>query len=126
MISSKSKIAGSAILWLLLIISRSAWGHAFPDHSEPRVGSEVKSSPDRVKIWFDSGIEPIFSAIEVFDSNHQRVDKGDSRVDPKERTLLAVSVPPLQPGKYEVSWSVVALDTHRTEGRFKFTVKSGP
>jgi methionine-rich copper-binding protein CopC len=124
MISAKSKIVGAALLWLLLVIPQSAAGHAFPDHSEPRVGSEVKGLPDQVKIWFDSGIEPAFSSIEVFDSNHHKVDKGDSRVDPKDPTLLEVGVPPLPPGKYEVSWSVVALDTHRTEGRFKFTVRN--
>jgi len=82
----------------------------------------VKGLPSQVKIWFDGGIEPAFSTIEVFDSNHQKVDKGDGQVDPKDHTLLEVSLPPLAPGKYEVSWSVVALDTHRTEGRFKFTI----
>jgi len=124
MINKKLKGVGSVLLWLL-VMPQLAWGHAFPDHSEPRVGSEVKTTPDQVKIWFDSGIEPVFSSIEVFDSNHQKVDKGDGRVDPKDHTLLEVSLPPLPPGKYEVSWSVVALDTHRTEGRFKFTVKGG-
>jgi methionine-rich copper-binding protein CopC len=99
------------------------WGHAFPDHSDPRVGSDLKTPPAQVKIWFDGGIEPLFSSIEVFDSNNKKVDKGDGQVDPKNNTVLEVSLPTLPPGKYEVSWSVVALDTHRTEGRFKFTIK---
>lgn len=121
--STKSKKIGGALVGLLLIIPISGWGHAFPDHSEPRVGSDLKTPPGQVKIWFDGGIEPLFSSIEVFDSNQKKVDKGDSQVDPKDNSVLMVDLPPLPPGKYEVSWSVVAIDTHRTEGRFKFTVK---
>lgn len=118
---------GGALIGLLLIVPlvlpASAWGHAFPDHSDPRVGSEVKSSPTQVKIWFDGGIEPLFSALEVFDSNHHKVDKGDGQVDPNDNTVLEVSLPTLPPGTYHVFWSVVALDTHRTEGDFKFTIE---
>jgi len=116
-----------ALIGLLLIVPlvlpASAWAHAFPDHSDPRVGSEVKSSPTQVRIWFDGGIEPLFSTLEVFDSNHHKVDKGDGQVDPNDNTVLEVSLPPLPPGTYTVSWSVVALDTHRTEGDFKFTIE---
>jgi len=120
--STKSKKIGGALLGLLLIIPISAWGHAFPDHSDPRVGSELKTSPAQAKIWFDSELEPVFSSIEVLDANQKKVDKGDGRVDPSDHTLLEVGLPPLSPGTYEVSWSVVAHDGHRTEGRFKFTI----
>lgn len=122
-ITTKPKKIGGALLGLLLIIPVSVWGHAFPDHADPRVGSEVKTPPAQVKIWFDGGLEPVFSSLEVFDGNQKKVDKGDGRVDPNDHTLLEVSLPPLPPGKYEVSWSVVAIDGHRTEGRFKFTIR---
>jgi methionine-rich copper-binding protein CopC len=107
---------------LMLATAGPVWAHAFPDHSDPRVGSEVKPSPAQVKIWFDGGIEPLFSSLEVFDANHKKVDKGDSRVDPKDNTVLEVSLPSLPPGTYTVSWSVIALDTHHTEGTFKFSI----
>ena len=35
---------------------------------------------------------------------------------------LAVGVGPLPPGAYTVEWHAVSVDTHRTEGRFGFTV----
>ena len=108
---------------LLLIAPISVWGHAFPDHSDPRVGSDLKTPPAQVRIWFDGGIEPLFSTLEVFDANKKKVDNGDSQVDSKNNALLEVNLPPsLPPGKYEVAWSVVALDTHRTEGSFSFEV----
>jgi methionine-rich copper-binding protein CopC len=98
-------------------------GHAFPDHSDPKVGATISSSPSSVRIWFDGDIEPVFSAISVRDSNGNRVDKGNARVDPPDSTLLEVSVPPLPPGKYRVIWNVVARDGHRTMGDYTFVVK---
>ena len=107
----------------LLLVPGSAAAHAFPDHSEPRVGHAVDVSPPAVRIWFDGRIEPVFSTIRVEDAGNQRVDKRDARVDPTDETLLIVSLPPLPPGRYRVFWSVVARDGHRTEGDFVFRVK---
>jgi methionine-rich copper-binding protein CopC len=116
--------AGSLLLGLLLAAA-PAWGHAFPDHSEPRVGWTVPSSPASVRIWFDGALEPVFSTIRVVNGDNQRVDRGDGRVDPADPTILEVSLPPLPAGRYRVFWSVVARDGHRTEGDFPFTVGSG-
>jgi methionine-rich copper-binding protein CopC len=102
---------------------QAAWGHAFPDHAEPRVGSALTASPDRVRIWFDGTLEPAFSSIRVQNASGQQVDKGDSHVDAADATLLEVSLPPLAPGSYRVIWSVVARDGHRTEGDFNFTIR---
>lgn len=99
-----------------------ALGHAFPDHSEPRVGSEV-GPPSGVKIWFDGPLEPVFSTLRVFNAAGTPVDKGDGKVDDKDKHLLRVSLPPLPPGEYRVVWAVVAWDGHRTEGQFKFEVR---
>ena len=107
----------------LLFLPVAAWGHAFPDRSDPQVGATVSGSVTSVRIWFDSDLEPLFSRIVVKDSGGRQVDKGDSHVDPSNDALLAVSVPPLPPGTYHVYWSVVARDTHRTEGDFTFSVK---
>jgi methionine-rich copper-binding protein CopC len=107
----------------LLVMAASAWGHAFPDHSEPRVGWTVPTSPSRVRIWFDAALEPIFSTITVMNANSERVDKGDGRVNPSDTTILEVSLPPLPSGNYRVFWSVVARDGHRTEGDFPFTIE---
>jgi methionine-rich copper-binding protein CopC len=110
----------------LLFVARIAWGHAFPDHSEPRVGRTVETPPARVRIWFDGALEPIFSTITVVDADSQRVDKGDGRVNPSDHTILEVSLPSLPPGTYRVFWSVVARDGHRTEGDFPFTIGQRP
>ena len=108
---------------MLLLAPSWVAAHAFPDHSEPRVGHTVDASPPAVRIWFDGQIEPVFSKVRVEDADRRQVDKGDSRVDPSDRTLLEVGLPPLASGKYRVYWSVVARDGHRTEGDYSFRVK---
>jgi methionine-rich copper-binding protein CopC len=107
----------------LLAAPGSGWAHAFPDHSEPRVGHTLDASPPAVRIWFDGAIEPVFSTIRVESADKQRVDKGDGRVDAKDPTLLEVSLPALPSGRYHVFWSVIARDGHRTEGDFPFRIK---
>ena len=110
-------------LWVaaaLLIWVTPAWGHAFPDHSEPRVGHTLDAPPPTVRVWFDGAIEPVFSTLRVEDGEKRRVDKNDARVS---GTLLEVSLPALPPGRYQVFWSVVARDGHRTEGSFGFRIK---
>ena len=98
-------------------------GHAFPDHSDPKVGATVSASPDRVRIWFDGALEPAFSVIMVHNMDGTMVDKRDGRVNPSDPTLLEVGVPRLSSGRYLVIWNVVARDGHKTKGDFTFTVK---
>jgi methionine-rich copper-binding protein CopC len=124
----RSRIFSGAPVLLLVAIFLLAFpefssGHAFPDHSDPKVGATITVSPDHVRIWFDSELEPAFSTIMVHDAGGRIVDKKDGRVNPSNGTLLEVSVPRLPPGTYRVIWNVVARDTHRTMGDYTFTIK---
>jgi copper resistance protein C len=116
-----------AVAWLVAVVlvlwASAAAAHAFPDHSEPRVGSTVDAPPASVRIWFDSEIEPVFSTIRVENADKQRVDAGQGGVNAGDRRLLEVAVPPLPKGRYRVFWSVIARDGHRTEGDFPFRIK---
>jgi copper resistance protein C len=121
-----TKFLGLVMILSVVLLSATpgvSRGHAFPDHSDPRVGSTVSGQPSVVRIWFDSDIEPVFSTVMVHAVDGKMVDKGDGHVDPKDPTLLEVSVPHLSPGQYTVIWSVVARDGHHTEGQYTFTVK---
>ena len=119
----KSNVKLSAILIVFAMgLCEAASAHAFLDHAEPRVGSKVSASPDEVKIWFTQELEPAFSSIKVFDANGNQVDKKDTHLDDKDKKLLKVSLSTLAPGEYKVVWQVVSVDTHRTNGDFKFHV----
>lgn len=112
-----------ALLLVILLGATEASAHAFPDHSEPRVGSTVDRGPSQVQIWFDGELEPVFSTLRVENDDKQRVDKGDARVNPGNTRLLEATTDPLPPGRYRVYWSVIARDGHKTEGDFRFRVK---
>jgi methionine-rich copper-binding protein CopC len=114
-----------SFIFFVLLWSQPAasWAHAFPDHSDPKVGSTVAGSPASVRIWFDGDLEPAFSTIMVHTVSGMMVDKGDGHVDSSDPTLLEVSVPPLPAGTYLVMWNVVARDGHRTMGQYTFIVK---
>jgi copper resistance protein C len=109
---------------LILALPVSAWAHAFLDHADPAVGSEVKESPAEVRVWFTQKLEPAFSTLVVQNAKGEQVDKKDAHFDPKDATLFIVSVPTLTPGTYTVVWHAVSVDTHKTDGTFKFTVKA--
>ena len=100
----------------------AARAHACLDHADPRVGSAVSGSPKEVKIWFTEGLILPFSDVKVLDPSGKEVQERDKHLDHSNGELLIVSVPPLKPGKYTVSWRATALDTHVTKGSFTFTV----
>ena len=113
-----------ALLAVLPLVRPSpACAHAFLDHAEPRVGSTVAAPPTEATLVFTEPIEPAFSRIEVLDSAGRRVDTGSPEHPAPEK--LGIKLSGLGPGTYTVHWAVVSVDTHETEGSFKFTV-TGP
>jgi len=106
----------------LLLLIQGSWAHAFVDHAEPAVGSQIHGSPIQVKIWFTEKLEPALSKIQVFDTSGLEVDKRDVKVKQSNAALLTVSLPELKPGKYKVVWRAVSVDTHVTNGDFRFEV----
>jgi methionine-rich copper-binding protein CopC len=106
-------------------VVRPAWAHAFLDHASPAVGSSVPSAPAAVTLWFTQDVEPAFSTVQVANAAGQRVDLGDVRVPPGQPAELQVGLKLLPPGTYTVSWHVVSVDTHPTEGTFTFQVGGG-
>jgi copper resistance protein C len=108
------------VLLLLLETVLAAWAHAFVDHAEPAVGSQIHGAPRQAKIWFTEKLEPALSKIQVFDISGLEVDKRDVKIDQSNPALLTVSLPELKPGKYKVVWRAVSVDTHVTTGNFTF------
>ena len=99
-----------------------AFSHAFLDHASPRVGSEIATSPPELSITFTQEVEPLFSTIEVDGPNGVAVATGKPRVAPDNNQRLVLELPKLTPGTYTVIWHVTSVDTHKTEGRYTFTV----
>jgi len=111
-------------LWLSFV--GLAWGHTFPDHQSPGAGSVLSVSPQFVQIWFDGDLEPIFSTINVEDAEGHVIAKAAVAPGQSDTTLLQVPLPTLSHGIYQVKWSIVARDGHRTKGQYTFIIKSSP
>jgi copper resistance protein C len=109
------------IILLALLATTAASAHAFLDHASPPVGSTMRKAPRQLSLWFTQDLEPAFSKVVVRNSTGARVD-GGSRIDRSDHKLMHVSLRALPPGTYKVSWHVLSVDTHTTEGDFSFTV----
>ena len=103
----------------------SARAHAFLDHASPAVGSSVPAAPAVVTLWFTQDLEPAFSDVTVTNEAGQRVDLGNAHIPQGSPAELQIGLKPLPPGTYLVSWHVVSVDTHPTEGTFTFEVGRG-
>ena len=103
----------------------SAQGHAFLDHASPAVGSSIPASPTVLVPWFTQDLEPAFSGVTVTNEAGQRVDLGNAQIPQGSPAELQIGLKPLPPGTYLVSWHVVSVDTHPTEGTFTFEVGRG-
>ncbi|HIE65852.1 MAG: copper resistance CopC family protein [Nitrospira sp.] len=110
-------------LSLGLIFTIGAWGHVFPVRSDPKVGSEINEPPTLVRIWFDGPLEAVFSEMKLFDAEGDRIDQGKGKVVLNDPTLLSLPLQQLAAGLYQVRWTVVAKDGHRSEGDFSFRIR---
>ncbi len=104
---------------LLWLVTGEASAHAFLDHAQPRVGNTVATAPREVTLWFTQKLEPAFSTITVTNAAGQRVDTGKTRVSGNQ---MSVSLRSGGAGKYRVTWRVLSVDTHTTDGSFTFQV----
>jgi copper resistance protein C len=120
----KKRVLGPllASVFVVAVFQNLAQAHAFPIRSDPRVGWTINTPPAKVTIWFDGEIEPAFSTITVYNSAKQQVDKGNTRINGSDASVLEVDLTPLAAGTYHVYWKALAKDTHLTQGDFTFAV----
>lgn len=74
-------------------------------------------------IKFDESIQPAFNSIKVFDSEGNRVDKKNGRIDPKQPSILTSGLKNgLPDGSYRIKWKVISSDGHPVEGVIPFQI----
>lgn len=109
----------TAVLALALIAGTStAEAHAQLDHASPAVGSTIGSAPGQVTLHFTEGLEPKFSGASVSGPSGTRADSGSTA----SGSTIQIRVKNQGPGTYTVSWHVLSVDTHKTQGSFSFHV----
>jgi copper resistance protein C len=122
MITHRSAILVVAAAAFALSGAGAAFAHAQLTKATPAAGGAVPMPPTEVTLNFSEKLEGAFSTVMVRDAVGKRVDKGEPQVDKADRTVMRVSVEPLQAGIYIVEWRALTADTHKTEGAFVFRV----
>ncbi len=110
----------SLVVALCLGGTPAALAHAFLERAVPAVGSAV-AAPSALRLRFTEAVVPHFCTVQVLDGRGQAVAAGAPGAADDGRTLV-VALPKLAPGPYTVVWHATAGDTHKTEGRFGFSI----
>lgn len=98
-----------------------AFAHAFLARATPPVGGTVTASPKELDLVFTEGVSAHFSTVQLLGPDGKPVKTGAPHTGKQQKELL-VTLPALSPGKYTVVWHATSEDTHKTEGRFSFTI----
>jgi methionine-rich copper-binding protein CopC len=106
----------------MMFASQAALAHAQLESATPSVGGAVSGSPSTIQLRFNEGVEARYSRVSVSGPGGEVPVSKPSNAG--EKTSLTVKVGRrLQPGTYHVSWSVVSVDSHKTQGSFSFSVR---
>ena len=109
-------------LLLMLAAVPSALAHAHPKVMKPAPDS-AGPAPASISITFSEAVEPKFSSIRLTDEKGQAESSEASKPVPADPKTITLSVPKLSAGTYIVHWVSVAVDGHRLDGSYKFTVR---
>lgn len=107
------------LMAVLIGMPSAVLAHAHLIRSTPQDGSEISAPIDPIVLYFTEALEQRLINVALSRDNKsvsglsQPVLSGNGRI-------VNVSLPHLFAGLYTVSWSVVSIDGHRTEGKFKF------
>jgi copper resistance protein C len=113
----------SAVVLASAFAAKATLAHAFLDRAVPSVGGTVSGSPREIRLYFTQGVVTAFSHVHVVSEAGAVVPAGRLVNDPSDRAIVIVRLGrALTPGTYSVTWYVVSIDTHTTQGTFSFTV----
>ncbi|WP_273826641.1 CopC domain-containing protein YobA [Providencia rettgeri] len=121
--SSWRKLSAIAVLFLGMSFQQ-AFAHAHLKDQLPAEGAAIEQTPESITLNFSEGIEVNFTKVSIIGPEKNIIKTGKATLDPNNDTKVIVPVEDkLTSGKYDVNWSVVSVDGHKTKGTYSFTVK---
>lgn len=117
-----------ALLFSLLLHPLTASAHANMASSKPLADAQLDTAPTEIRITFTEGIDAKLSSLTLWDEEGREIG---GAVSGEGDDTLVKALPELKSGVYKVKWQVLSVDTHVTEGSYRFAVgttldKSGP
>jgi len=108
---------------LLMSWPLTSAAHAHLEKSIPDKDSTLTVPPQSVQLWFSEDVQGEWSKIEVTDADGNRVDKKVITGNDEDHKLLKMELNGLKSGTYNVNWSTLSHDGHRSKGKFSFSVQ---
>ncbi len=121
-IITKRTALRASIFSFCTLTAQGALAHAQLQSANPPVGGSVSGSPSSLQLEFSEGVEARYSRVSLTGPGGAISTSGASNSGGKQSLRVRVGTR-LKPGRYRVTWSVVSVDTHRTQGSFSFDVR---
>ena len=113
-----------AAVGAIVALAAPAYAHAMLDRAVPAVGAVVHAAPTEIRLEFSEGVEAVLSRVSLTDEQGKAIPLGPATTAKGDRRILVTPVSgALSPGAYRVTWRVVSVDSHVTQGDFSFTVR---
>ena len=105
---------------LMMIVPSIVGAHAYMDRSAPSQESELDESPAGIWVEFTEPINTTVSQMRLENEAGEVVGAEQYSIDNLSITLRLDE--PLEDGLYTVYWQVLSLDTHVTDGSYRFSL----
>jgi len=108
-----------------LLLPGLALAHGHLKSAEPAPDS-TSPAPKQLSLSFSEGVEASLSQVQLQRLEGQAstaITTGKVTSGRDERTLEVPLEAPLEAGRYQVKWRVLAKDGHKTQGDYRFTVQ---
>ncbi|MDS1916382.1 copper resistance protein CopC [Enterobacter asburiae] len=90
----------------------------------PPIKLNLQSPPKQLALSFTESLEPSFSKAELKNADGHIIPAGKPALVPKDKATLIVPVSTtFDKGQYEVDWTALSVDGHKTQGKYTFIVK---
>jgi methionine-rich copper-binding protein CopC len=104
-------------------VADPARAHAHLQGSTPAANASLTEAPRTLELTFTEPLEPRFSGVTVQDQQGRVIPLPAAQPNAGSPKELRWALPALPAGVYAVSWRATCIDTHRSEGRFVFTIR---
>ncbi|MBV4457893.1 copper homeostasis periplasmic binding protein CopC [Pseudomonas sp. COR58] len=116
--SMKTLLTAGALLASLT--ASQAFAHAHLKSQVPAADSTV-AAPTELRLEFSEGVEAAFTKVTV-SRDGAPVAVKPLTTEGDKKTLIVTPQAPLTAGEYKVEWHAVSVDTHKSEGAYRFKV----
>lgn len=104
-------------------LAQPAFAHGALVDASPKSGAVLDTAPTEIRLHFNEALEARYSKIKLTNAQGVAIKSDDIKVDPAHPETMMLTPPVLPPGGFQVQWSTMTQDGHRTKGSYSFKVK---